>query len=652
MFTLRSKTSSAIDLTEATIAHLDFLNEVDALSYLYRGPLLANAIRRYEHFWLPLAANENTTQIAAPLDVEWVWYLHMLSPRVYDSDCRSLVSKIIDHRIFPKEQKHVALQKSTEIWKRLYPDEPFDVNPGVVSQISAAPSSELSCDLVRAAAVQRNFNYQVSLPHYYDRKFLGSAVKRYRKFLHLHASSSNEIFIPTCDIDLVWHAHLAHPLAYRNECSKLFQGTLDHDHEDHSPRVDAASLCAAAVTKERWATVHGDNYVLTGTTARREPPELQTTMCADAWKNLAAPIYTLNLVKVEVSDFPTENTYRLSINQNCGVEQTVTMVTGSSSCACDEGLVTFTSAAVSTDAPLMLTVKVTLADTSKANSVPLLFFPESLEAVLKENDFTRPKVSKRDFKIIPPLGDSAGKVSLTFQIMPPQRTGNYSLHVNQFDNVIELPDLASGVACPRSVAPPFMGDGPCAVTLYGVNSYSERAVFRCRIVEPTTSLLLALEVSDLTGQIVASCHSMAKGELPFKGQLSKRLSGFPYTKTGYEPKLLVRGRKDWGICYARATLGSRVKLYVYHLASSKRVEIEQPSKTSYRFKLGSSAEYINVDTMTGDIIIPRDVNEVPEILALCFSLRTLKQFRSRHEIEYVIVDSRPPRHRGNGTLVR
>ena len=263
MFTLR-KTSSSINLVEASQGLLDFLNEVDALGYLYRGQLLANAVRRYEHFWLPMAASENTAQIAAPLDVEWVWYLHMLSPRVYDSDCHSLASKLVDRKVFTGEQKKFALEKSQEIWKRLYPNEPFDVDPGRVSQISAAQSSELSCDLIRAAANQRNFYYQVSLPHYSDRKFLENAVKRYKRFLRLHSSSSQEIFVPTCDIDLIWHAHLANPLAYRKECSKLFQGTLDHDHEDHTPRCDAPSVCAAAITQDRWMMTYGDSYVLTG----------------------------------------------------------------------------------------------------------------------------------------------------------------------------------------------------------------------------------------------------------------------------------------------------------------------------------------------------------------------------------------------------
>lgn len=385
---------------------------------------------------------------------------------------------------------------------------------------------------------------------------------------------------------------------------------------------------------------------------RREPPQPQTTLSADAWKDLAAPIYNLRLAKVEVSDFPTDNTYHLSISQNCGLEQIVTTVTGASSCVSDNGLVTFTSAAVNTDAPVMLTVKVTLADTSKCNSVPLLFFPESLEAVLKENDVTRPKVSKRDFKIIPPLADSAGKVSLTFQIMPPQRTGNYCLHINQYDNVTEVPDLAAGVANPASVALPFMNEGPCRVSLYGVHSYTSSEVFRCRTAEPISSMLLAVEVTDLTGRIISSSHSISKGELPFKEQVAKRLNGFPYTKSKYDPKLLIRGQRDWGICFARATVSSRVKLYLYHLESGKKVEIEQPSKTSFRLKLDSSKEYIDVDTISGSITIPRDVNAIPEILALCFSVRTLKRFKSRHETGYLVEDTRDSRRSKYETIVR
>lgn len=625
MFKTRSRVSLTINLVDAAVGQLNLMHEVDNFGNLYRGPLLLNAIRRYEQLWLPLASTVDTSQIAAPLDIEWVWHLHMLSPRIYECDCKRLVSKIVDHKILLGELKKRALQKSADLWKKRYPNEPFDVNQDSVSASCARHFSELSFDLVRAALCQKVFNYQVSLPHYYDRKFLRNAVKRYKKFLRLHCVAPNEILTPCQDIDLIWHAHMLHPLAYKKDCSELLNGTLDHDQEEHSPTGDPASLCATAITRERWNMAFGDNFVLTGTTLRREPPSIMP-IYADPHKDLATPIYTLKLVKAEVQDFPPNEKYVLSLSQICTIdsEKTVTTVVGSTSCVNEQdGLVSFSSAAVQADAPMMLTVKVTLAGTSKTNTVPLLFFSESLDAVLKENDVTRPKVSKRVFKIIPPAADNASKVSLTFQILPPKRTGSYCLHVNQQDNAIQVPDMSSGVAHPCSIAPPYMTEGPCNVALFGISSYSGIEVFKCRVVEASRLPVLAVEISELNGRVLASTHTISKGELPHKGQLSKTLNGFPYG--GEEvPVLLIRGRKDWGFCYARTTLSSKVKLYLFHLDSKKKIEILQPSKTSYKFKLDQSKEFVTIDTISGDINIPRCITVVPEILALSFSLRSLK----------------------------
>ena len=47
------------DLVQAAKNVLDFLRQVDEYpADLYKGPFLKNAIRRYEVFWLPLAAKE------------------------------------------------------------------------------------------------------------------------------------------------------------------------------------------------------------------------------------------------------------------------------------------------------------------------------------------------------------------------------------------------------------------------------------------------------------------------------------------------------------------------------------------------------------------------------------------------------------------
>ncbi len=58
--------------------------------------VLRNAVRRYETFWLPLVAEygiQNDFQLAPPLDIAWIWHCHLLSPRFYIPDCKSITGE-------------------------------------------------------------------------------------------------------------------------------------------------------------------------------------------------------------------------------------------------------------------------------------------------------------------------------------------------------------------------------------------------------------------------------------------------------------------------------------------------------------------------------------------------------------------------------
>ena len=61
---------------------------------------------------------------------------------------------------------------------------------------------------------------QVALPHYADDTFLRRAVKRYKMYLALKRAHPKIFLVPTYDMDFVWHAHQAHPLAYARDTSR------------------------------------------------------------------------------------------------------------------------------------------------------------------------------------------------------------------------------------------------------------------------------------------------------------------------------------------------------------------------------------------------------------------------------------------------
>ena len=56
--------------------------------------LLMFKIRRYETCWLPLLAKygqgEEAEKLVPPLDVAWIWHVHMLAPVKYHKDCAKI----------------------------------------------------------------------------------------------------------------------------------------------------------------------------------------------------------------------------------------------------------------------------------------------------------------------------------------------------------------------------------------------------------------------------------------------------------------------------------------------------------------------------------------------------------------------------------
>ena len=124
----KNKIKFGVDLVEAALKQLSFLNNVNRESGLYEEWLFKKAIRRYEAFWLPMAAEHKKECLAAPLDIEWVWHCHMLAPLAYESDSKNLVGLIVEHKLMSEKDRTKALEKSKKYWVTKYPNEPFEID--------------------------------------------------------------------------------------------------------------------------------------------------------------------------------------------------------------------------------------------------------------------------------------------------------------------------------------------------------------------------------------------------------------------------------------------------------------------------------------------------------------------------------------------
>ena len=186
---------------------------------------------RYELYWLPLVAKFPTLTFAAPLDIAWVWHVHMLSPLDYERDCNEIVSTLVDHRILVGEQRELGLQRARRLWNPLYSStgESFEVD--LTAPLGEVPrfKSKIQYDIVAACGRQRVFNYQVSLPHFEDERFLVEALIRYQHHLLLKVEHPDTFFVPCYDFDLMWHAHQLHPVIYRTDTMRILGKVLKHN---------------------------------------------------------------------------------------------------------------------------------------------------------------------------------------------------------------------------------------------------------------------------------------------------------------------------------------------------------------------------------------------------------------------------------------
>jgi hypothetical protein len=232
----------SIDLPVAAKRLIRLLDKVEADKTLYNSDVIEKAIARYVTCWIPLigkADKKDMENLMPPLDVEWVWCCHMLNPTAFAFDLQTLAyasrrqtpdkgsinyAVLLEHRLRSEKEWAAAQDFSKKYWDErisaVAQKEPWDWKD---SRIKAKPfEMKIQYNILAAAQRQMFFNYQVKLPHYKDPKFLATASARYVSgFLEIQKIHPDEFWVPTYDIDLMWHAHMLHPAAYSADTTKI-----------------------------------------------------------------------------------------------------------------------------------------------------------------------------------------------------------------------------------------------------------------------------------------------------------------------------------------------------------------------------------------------------------------------------------------------
>lgn len=251
----------SVDLVNAAKAQIEFLKVVDDLKELYEGFFFDRALYRYEKLWIPICANyaNEIKYIQPPIDVEWVWHVHMLSPTKYKKDCKALCSKLLDHKLVSNAERTYLYHKSKAFW-----EEKTKVSFEYTDDCTDQEDYEtmITYDLKSASLRQKNFLYQVSLPHYKDRKFLEIGVERYKKFLNLKKMYPKEFVVPSYLIDIIWHSHQLHPVAYKNDTVAVLGKIFPHDDSVNDRSPDSLLSVSNERTAQIWKSVSILHYSL------------------------------------------------------------------------------------------------------------------------------------------------------------------------------------------------------------------------------------------------------------------------------------------------------------------------------------------------------------------------------------------------------
>ena len=316
-------TELALDLISAARRHLRFLDSVDNLEKLLTNPdLLALSIRRYEQLWLPLVDEYRSEQLVPPIDIAWMWYCHMLSPLSYRRDCRLILKRTLKHKYVKSRNIIGNTNTAIEVWYDKYPKDAFNIIRNdefiapnrKIGQLTDAPS-QLSVNLIEIAIYQMHFCYQVALPHFRDRLFLETALRRYKQFLRLKRMNGSECLAPPIDILLMWFTHMCHPVEYAIDTTKACGRVLENDIRIQTGFISDRYRAISQETAKKWGNATNERLVQPGTKLRaRDTRKEVNEMTIKDLKSCCVCVYTLTMSHAELLGLPAKLRRRITVH--------------------------------------------------------------------------------------------------------------------------------------------------------------------------------------------------------------------------------------------------------------------------------------------------------------------------------------------------
>lgn len=597
--------------------HLKFLDLVTKHPCLIEGEHLRNAIRRYECYWLPLCKKHGTMSCeewAAPLDVAWVWYLHMITPSNYVTDCIRVIGNAPSHVLKTGEAKQESLERAKELWNEAYGSskEPFEVDLSAPVKTQSY-KQKLPHDFYRLSQKQRNFHYQVSLPHFRDDAFLNAATERYVTHLDLQMKNTSVCLSLPVDVQLIMQTHQLNPIFYRHQISAIL-GKIANC-EDVYPMESEAIIHRRhkeeTRTKALWKNA-GKNYCKPGTVYRGDLPACTEKIEP---KNYGIPIeYDVSVTKIELIPVEYYNNYALLFEVTKGNETSKTKIKIEQGFASkhrnndDTGPEYIQLKELSSESHRKTKSKVdgfnksqrySLLDedaSQESNDNDVLVIGDGNHALMHyitnvahstdvqvslfEVDNNKLKTAKscigkchldvlkfvgseddinskgRNQKICLPLEFTSGcpDVRLTVTLVP-IGFGHHVYQVEPADyGFAKFQHITKAVPFPTFMVPLSVltsPDVPTDVMTYPIKDYRGKETFSCRVIRTGPGLFYAVDIIDKDGKTRATGSLLSNDALPHKKHLSSHQGNAFFLPEENQYAMLIRGQEDWGICFGQ-----------------------------------------------------------------------------------------------------
>ncbi|KAK1319749.1 hypothetical protein QJS10_CPB04g00878 [Acorus calamus] len=262
------KINFTVDLVTAARRHLSFIRTVADSPFIHHVPSLLRSIRRYDELWMPLISDlyrssSTVPMLLPPLDVQWVWHCHCLTPEKFREYCNTRFQRLIEKPpIFDDENEDYAMDACREVWTNRYPSEPFDLEE-FNQEDQPIPTSGIGRDLLETASRFASLHPKFSLPFVSETVYLVAARHRYREFLHIlkrFGDGSSSRLVPTSDILLMWMTHQSFPAAFERDM-KAIGGGLEGKVVGFGETAEEGGLES---TREMWERAFDKPYERAG----------------------------------------------------------------------------------------------------------------------------------------------------------------------------------------------------------------------------------------------------------------------------------------------------------------------------------------------------------------------------------------------------